>query len=275
MPESFTPTQRAALLEEAFELMPEFEELDGDYEAVGEDESESIGQRLDEISDRLEEIRKDYLAGLPRVAISRCPFCRKPLVYPIDNLGIDGLWWDSDQPLRPDPEAHCPHFYGLSGALKLGGEPPEIPILVKPGPEVPYVISRLFRTEGLVAVVSSVPVGEHTGFPIAYYADPLPEDVLRPDTWGMGSYEYLSPEGAVQWGEAEDPEIDYDYDLARWIGEGRVQWIAPGDPELALHEGHGNCPYLKLDGRREGLRIQLGEVWTLSDLDAPDTDDLG
>ena len=79
MPESFTPTQRAALLEEAFELMPEFDELDGDYEAVGEDESESIGQRLDEISDRLEEIRKDYLAGLPRVAIAQTPRPTAPI----------------------------------------------------------------------------------------------------------------------------------------------------------------------------------------------------
>jgi len=266
----FSREERQRLLDEAFQLMEDLEDLELDYEAAG-DEGETIGERIDQLSDRLDVIREEYLKGLPRVRLSRCPFCRKELVYPIDTLGIDGLWWNRDEPVRPEPENWDPHFFGLTGAVKLQGELPDVPFLAMPGPEVPYVIPRLMRLESIRAVISSLPIGQYTGYPIAYYANPIAEDVLRPDTWGLEKSEYLGPEGNVQWCEADDLEEDNDYDLRRWIATGRLLWIAPNDAAWALQQAPSRCPYVDLKGRREVQRVQNGEAWALSEAaDAPD-----
>jgi hypothetical protein len=189
------------------------------------------------------------------------------LEYPIDHMGIDGLWWNRDYAVRPDPEPLDPHFFGLTGALKLTGRIPKAPILVETGPEVPFVIPRALQLPGVLAVVSSLSIGPHVGYPIAYFADPIPEKTPRVNTWGVEKYWYCTAEGEIKWGEAEDFEAEYDYDLARWIKGGQLKWIAPGDEDLVLHDSVRGCPYVGLSGRQESLCVQDGEVWGLSDLE--------
>ena len=270
---ALTPERRKELLTEAFELHEKLEELELAYEADADDEDDPTAQQLDEAIERLGEIQGEYLAGLPTVAVSRCPFCDQKLLYPIDNLGLQGLWWDGEHPIRPDAQLLDPHFLALTGAVDLGQaaeEPPAAaefaPFRVEPGPEAPFVVPRLFENENVQAVVSTIKVGNHTAYPVVYYADPLPLDALRVNTWGSEWYEYRTPEGELKWGQANDSEQDYDFDLEPWIAKERVKWIAPDDEALILHGEAEECPYLGLKGRREVLCIQAGLVWGLSDL---------
>jgi hypothetical protein len=41
-------------------------------------------------------IEEEYFRRLPRLAMSCCPVCEKPLFRSFDPFGIDGLWWRSD-----------------------------------------------------------------------------------------------------------------------------------------------------------------------------------
>ena len=269
-PKPFTPEEREELLAEAFDLISERQALADEYEAAGEGDDEPIGEELDKVHDRLGELDDEYRERLPAVPISRCPFCDRVINYPIDHMDLDGLWWNSDNPVRPDPELYDPHFVGVSGALKLAGRIAKAPFLAEPGPEVPFVVPRVMQLEGVVAVVSSLQIGPHAGYPVVYYADPVAEAMLRVNTWGMESYRYCTPDGEQKWGETADFEDDYDYDLAKWMRDGRLRWIAPGDGDLALHSGAAGCPYLDLSGRRETLSIQDGEVWGSSDMEEED-----
>src|SRR5688500_4242878 len=70
----------------------------------------------------LEKVESEYFQRLPRIPISRCPLCDKPLVRTFDRFGLDGLWWRSDA--SPQEAPTCPHFCFLKGAVNLNGRRP-------------------------------------------------------------------------------------------------------------------------------------------------------
>jgi hypothetical protein len=173
----------------------------------------------------------------------------------IDPFGLDGLWWHYHSALRPD-ETLPSTFYALTGAMKLAAQIEDTRFLVMPGPEAPFVIPRLLDHEGAVAVVSHVKVGAHEGFPIFYFANPLPTG-LRFNTWGRGLY-YVEENGERLWNKVPEDEEPLDFELAPWIERGKLLWIKPGDAKLALENKTKGCPFLGLAGRREFLQVQHG-----------------
>src|SRR5206468_12034249 len=98
-----------------------------------------------------------------------------------------------------------------------------------------------------------IALGPHHVYAIADFADPAPTGVPRFNTWGGNEYRDVSEDGAGWHSVVEDPD-DYDFDLAPWMADGRLLWIAPGDERLVLHEGADGCPYLELPGHRSVLR---------------------
>ena len=60
-------------------------------------------------------------------------------------------------------------LYALTGALRLAG-PITAPVVAASGPAMPYVIPRLLAPPDARAVLSSLPVGEHTTHMITYFA---------------------------------------------------------------------------------------------------------
>lgn len=212
-------------------------------------------------------LRAEYVDGLPRPEVSRCPFSGAVISRSIDTFGIDGPWWDVDDLLRaiePYPDT----VWAFSGAMRLADTIEDADFLVKPGPAVPFVVEHLIRHPAVKAVVSSVPVGPHAGFAIVYFADEGPEHLARVNDWGAPNYWY---EDARGWWTDSVKEADQEvlFDLAPWIADGKLQWIAPGDASMKLRNEVAQCPYVGLEGTTEMQRVQGGRVWVPSGLVAP------
>jgi hypothetical protein len=254
-PSPLTAARRQELLREFFHLHDERFQLQLD--------------RATEHSNRVQQtlalqraLIDEYRAGLPLLPLGRCPFCDKIMRHSLDAMDLTGLWWDFERPVRAVTEDLCPHYLALAGAVSIDRERvASVPMLVVPGPEAPYVVPRLLAGRPVRAVVSSVRIGPHVGYPIFYFADPVPQDLRRVNTWGTGDYHYTTADGRSAWDRDRDTEADYDFDIAGWLGRGQLLWIAPDDPACELHGEAAGCPYVGLAGRREVLKVQDGKVW--------------
>lgn len=205
-----------------------------------------------------------YLENLPKSAISRCPFTGELFEISIDKEGLDGLWWNSDAPKRKN-EKFIDSFYAMDGALKLYEEVEQFPFLCTPGPEIPYIIPRLLEYDQIKAVVSQIKIGKHTAYPVLYFSDPMLYYEKRVNDWGTNYYwedgnvieEILTPGNFV----SLELETDRDYDLEKWIKNGKLLWIAQEDINFKLHSYIDGCPYLDIIGSENDKFIQNGEVW--------------
>lgn len=262
--------QKAEILGRLLPLAQDYDQLASDLELLEEEGQESPEQkaleaRMAGMEKEIQELLGRYLEGLPVRDLSRCPFSGEKLSVAIDDLGLDGLWWNYDAPKRRSNKLPATYF-ALDGALKLEGEPEKAPFPCSPGPDVPFVLPRLLAFIQVKAVISSIKIGSHTAYPIVYYADPMLCGEKRVNDWG--TQRYWEPESIIPelWTPGQyislPPDSDeYDFDLASWIKTGKLLWIAPGDESLTLH-GHVNgCPYLNLPGSRSLKLIQNGKVW--------------
>ena len=102
------------------------------------------------------------------------------------------------------------------------------PFLACPGPGVPYVLPRLLADAGVRAVISTVPVGRHTGYLTAYFAETGPTDVSPANDWGAAYSAAGVGGGSEGWCATLDDVASFDFDLAPWIASGQVQWTQPG-----------------------------------------------
>jgi hypothetical protein len=129
------------------------------------------------------------------------------------------------------------------------------------GPEPPFVLPRILEHPSIKGVVSSVLIGEHVGFVIAYFADGPHPDLERVDDWGARSHQYLRADGSPTAGHSVQADEEKDFDLGPWFDSGKLQWIAPGDASLTLRSGREGNPYLGLGGERRRRYLQEGETW--------------
>lgn len=244
----FRPARRRALLDEAFQLMPLAVE---DAQAGG----------------RLSELGREYEEGLPRLDFARCPFTGLVQRHTFDPYGLDGLWWNLRAPARPLRERlfTC---QAITGAVRLETPVENFPFLARPGPDAPFVIPRLLEHPQVLAVVSSLACGRHQAYCIAYFAPDEVDGVEWPNDWGTNERWAEGGESYGGWTEAPDFEPEWDFDLASWIGRGKLFWIVPGDRSLALQRSVHGCPYLNLPGVRSMQHVQYGRVWTAAEIQA-------
>ncbi|HWQ22307.1 MAG TPA: hypothetical protein VN478_06240, partial [Clostridia bacterium] len=210
--------------------------------------SPDILQELRHWGEEIDSLRGRYMADLPVVALSRSPWSGDVLEYAMDVSGLDGLWWDYGQPLRPLQQLPA-DFIGLAGALLPGAPTEKTPFEVRPGPEVPYVVPRLLALSGVCAVLSQIQIGPHTGYAVAYFAD-HPEQVSnRVNTWGTDFYEVIDGQGVLTWSfDGDVAALDRDFDLKPWMEAGKLLWIQPGDASMTLRPDVQACPFLALTG---------------------------
>lgn len=244
--------RRDAIVAELARLASEAEELA--TESHGDDSGPATR------SQRVFELREEYEALLPVVAVSACPFTGARLELPFDGYDLDGPFWDHDAPVRPEVDTP-PTYFALTGAVRLGSPIAPAPFLCVPGPEVPYVLPRLLEDDRIGAVVSQIPIGPHIGFAIAYFAREPAHDLPRANTWGTHEYWFFDEEGEFGWDSELDFDSDHDHDLAAWIADGSLWWVAPGDPDLTLHQSVDDCPFLDLPGRRSTTHLREGNLW--------------
>jgi hypothetical protein len=253
---NFSPESRRNILDEYFALYGKI--LQSSY-APSASRSTTHADELDVCQRRLSKLWKTYEAGLPNVTLSRCPFSGVSLTVPFDALGLDGLWWRYEGPIRGYPKPP-PTFMALTGAVQLKRPVENAPFLIVPGPGVPFVYPRLLNLETMKSVVYEVAIGQHKAFVVAYFAQSRPQGVAMPNLWASNNYEFTRPNGSTGTYETFDTAADWDFQLRPWIASGKLLWIAPGDPDMALQSGLENCPYLNLTGEHREQRIYLGDV---------------
>jgi hypothetical protein len=205
----------------------------------------------DEFKRECRRLKALYVAGLPRLEISRCPHTSAPLVQAIDPWGVDGYWWQEGEGAQPKPVALPPTFAVLTGALNLRGRPP----LGGPredahvGPDAPFVIPRILSMPSMIAVISCLTLScGYKAYPIAYFATTRPSPGLLTQSWTLTSYNWVDDDGTPSFSYPTDP---WDFELGPWIDRGKVQWIETDDKTLKLHNSaSGRCPYVDLPAKR-------------------------
>jgi len=249
--------ERDKLVATIFQLRNKIEQYSMDIDENSDDESvqDYLMKKLDKTSSELEELENQYTQGLVFKTISRCPFSNQPFGLSIDTFGLDGPWWDFEQPLRAIEEENNT-FFAITGSVNIVGEIPNIPFSVKPGPAVPWVSPRLLNNENIIAVLSHVKIGSYDAYPVVYYSKDKTVEIERINTWGTDMYIAENVEGLAVIGSTFEEEIDYDYDIASWIKKGKLKWISPNDTNLKLQTTTENCPYLNLEGYQYPVLIQ-------------------
>lgn len=214
-------------------------------------------QKLSAILDR-------YTGLLPRLEVSRCPFCGESQAIAVDNVNLDGPWWSMDEPARPiTPDKLCPHWLTQTGAVSVAGSPPVAPFTIKLGPAVPYVVKPILERPDVRAVLSSFRVGAHRAFLVMYFTPQPDFNVPLHDVWptrvrppGPGKASLAAAESIRDYYD----EFSYDYDLAPWMASGKLFWIAPDAADCKLYSGPTGSPYLGLPGERRIQRMLNGTL---------------
>ncbi|WP_156935070.1 hypothetical protein [Pseudonocardia spinosispora] len=111
-----------------------------------------------------------YQELLPELPISRCPFTDEVLTWAIDTVDLDGWFWDRDNPVRRFTGAVPPHFLALGGSMRVHTPLTWAPFLTVPGPGAPAVVPEILDDPDVVAVISQLSIGPHTGWPVTYWA---------------------------------------------------------------------------------------------------------
>ena len=211
-----------------------------------------------DVQAELAALEHEYARRVPRPVVSYDPIGGQPFRLGIDTFGLDGFWWEVDGPRRPSDEPLPLTWYAFNGAMRLVEPYEDNGFAVKVGPVAPFVVPRLLRRPGVVAVISQLAIGRHTGWLTVYFAPwPDPPPGKRVNEWARRSYRVRTDEGPFGWDSALDYPVEWDFDLAPWLELGKARWVPPSDPGAPARRGTVGCPYLGLHrpGDPDGMGI--------------------
>jgi len=272
----FTAQERRSFLDQYFKDLQEEYELD--FELEEQDGTSDKIDKLDELRKKNSDARDEYRLSVPIIPMARCPFTGQVVYHSVDPYGLDGLWWDYMSVIRP-VETLPSTFMMLTGSLKLG-KIEKTPFTVYPGPEVPYVLPEVLMRPEVKAVITQAKVGDHIGYPIFYFSETRTIEVEPVNKWasnhwtfvdGNGTFLYheygMMPEDPEDFGEndpvepddPEEPDYTNDFEIAKWVEQGKLLWIEPNDNVFTLKSGTAGCPYLNITGSRAFSVIYDGE----------------
>lgn len=232
-------------------------------DTVGEENGEFF-KALEASRSRLAMLGDSYKELLINKPVTRCPFTGNVVEMSVDMDGIDGLWWNSDNPIRLDISAPKT-FFAYDGAMKLNQSLEKTPFTVAPGPDSPFVLPRLLSFDQVKAVISQIQVGEHIGYLMTYFCDPFLVYEPRINDWGTNRYWESNPlpgdfSTPGKWIPLDPLKSEMDFDLTHWMQKGKLMWIKPGDTSLRVRSSINSCPFLQLEGKRELQVIKQGEL---------------
>ena len=219
--------------------------------------SEKVVARLEE---KYYSTLAEYGDRLPRRILGKCPFTGMPFERAIDPFGLDGPWWHKDYLLRiEEPEIPAAYRIHLGSYSLMGRTPREAGEEVQPGPDVPFVVPRLLRLSGMVAVIMQLDleVGDRA-WVISYWSQQSIPAVRLHQPWLRKEHWFKNAKGKSSWTIANDT---WDFDLAPYLADGRLRWIDPADRDhkvLGPADGRA-CPFVGLLGDRLPQIISDGE----------------
>ena len=206
-------------------------------------------------------LKRRYFNALPTVTMGVCPYDGIAVERKFDPFGFEGLWWENP-PAAQDPPS-CIHFVAVRGAVSFQGKTPpgrgstaEAYI----GPDAPYVIPRLLKMDGMVAVIGELQMEPgYLAYPITYFGDPLPAPEDRVPNWGCDQFSYVKANGDRAWRIDLDP---WDFALLPWLVSRKLRWCVPGsDNRVLASEPPGRCPYIGLPGHHQAQMIGERGAW--------------
>ncbi|MFI0418829.1 hypothetical protein [Spongiactinospora sp. 9N601] len=222
-------------------------------------ESNRLSEQESPDLNRVQEVNRRYRALLPEVTVARCPDSGQVVRWPIDVYGLDGCFWNYVSSVRRPPQPLPRGFLAMAGAMRLAEPVEHPPFAVVPGPDVPFVVTRILNSPRVRAVIAEVPVGAHTGWTISYFG-PRPEDIELVNLWGANTYAVYRDGVNRGWSWVVPNTADYDFELTEWLRSGKLLWLAPGDESATLREGPDGCPFAGLPGRRRISLIRNGMI---------------
>lgn len=257
---AMTAAQRREIIEAIDRALFARDKAADAYAKAKGDKKKDLAGKLVKAQKKLLGAYKKYQDGLPRVAISRCPFTGETIHYAIDTFGLNGPWWNYEVPIRPVDETG-PTVFAITGAVQIKGTTPKLPFMCKPGPEVPYVVPRLLVDSRVKAVVYKIKVGGYDAYPVVYFSEDTPFDLARINSWGLDYYMAEFPTGEGYSVTVPDLPIDFEPELEFYIRTGRLLWISPDDDDLTLRSTVEDCPYIGIEGRQYPVGLLDGKIW--------------
>jgi len=228
------------------------------------------GMKYKQLQNKYYSELQSYFDRLPRVRMATCPVCGAPFEHSFDPFGLDGPWWHTDRLCEVKEPANCPHFKLLLGAYELRRPAPiEAVENVQPGPEVPFVVPRLLRLPGMIAVIGELEM--ETGdvaYPIAYFSDQKIRACDLHASWCRVEYWFKDEHSNSCWTISNSP---WDFELRPYLEDRRLRWVDKADPQLVVRSSDdGPCPYLDMNGtclpqlfcsgERDLLELPTGEI---------------
>ena len=193
----------------------------------------------------------EYADRLPRIIFGRCPFTGAPFTRVIDPFGLDGPWWHQKCVLKIDEPTAPKAFKTHLGALSLNGRKPiEVGGKVSPGPDSPFVIPRLLRLPGMIAVLRQIDleIGDRA-WVVSYWSRENIPPVRLHQPWLRVDHWFKNERGKSAWTIANDT---WDFELEPYLADGRLRWIQPGDSQqrVVSFADKEQCPFVGLPGDR-------------------------
>jgi hypothetical protein len=108
----FTAETRQQYLQKCFAVMQWLDDFERQYQINRR--QPNFGELLKQntaYKQQIDALRNEYLAGVPIIPLSRCPYCQTINYLSFDYHGLDGLWWRSDERWRNrEQQQLCSHF---------------------------------------------------------------------------------------------------------------------------------------------------------------------
>ena len=210
---------------------------------------------------RMKTMEPAFLAALPKLCLSRCPYTGELVSGLADVFGTGSPWWRDEETVRAEFEGPATLF-AVDGALRLDGVPEDSPYSVMPGPERPFVIPEILSRPEMRAVLHATPMQGGMIWWVAYFAYPMVTDHARINDFARDCYTVRLDSGTRIAYSDLYPESMLDFRLAPWVKTGKLLWISPGDVAMKLHAVTDGCPYLDLPGEnRKQMLIGNRKGW--------------
>ena len=219
----------------------EIEVKQAQYEMMETEEETKKWEYYDELHDQ---VKKEYKSRLPIQSLSVCPFCGATFQLEMDPFGYAGDWW----PKRPRIKNQCPHYVVLREVINLNGHRAQLKpnSSIQLGPEVPYVIKRLFKIPTMTCVIArlDLPCG-YTYYPMTYFAEnPPPPNEVKCGRWASeyhGGFEVVSD--------------SWHFDIRAFVESGQLRWATIKDTKVTLQPlGVETFPFLDMSGH-QGIQL--------------------
>lgn len=243
------------------------------YWSVGKEIPQELSDEYDVLQPQGMPVMQEFFRRQPYVLVSRCPYCAREIWSPVGIFSlVDSFWYRQDSDGRDDAieESRCEHLFCIDGALNLNGHrpvevrKPNTMVLydtLRMAAEVPFVKPRVLSLPTMVAVLHSFPVADrYTAYPVVYFAERRPPQKEFCIGWARREYVAAAENvGAVFIGRRTDAQ---DYELEKWVRQGRLFWLDPKDDDHPLVRGPLEAfPYGGVAGRRHPYAIHNGKVY--------------